>query len=75
MDFQAIWESDSDTRGQLGGALITAVQRDYYKFIDRANEEFAERLGKPVLMIPFGDIVCELDKRLKAGKIPGLPEL
>jgi hypothetical protein len=27
------------------------------------------------LMIPFGDIVCELDKRLKAGKIPGLPEL
>jgi hypothetical protein len=51
------------------------VQRDYYKFIDRANEEFAERLGKPVLMIPFGDIVCELDKRLKAGKIPGLPEL
>ena len=26
-------------------------------------------------MIPFGDIVYELDKRLKAGEIPGLVEL
>ncbi|MBT7867033.1 MAG: polysaccharide deacetylase family protein [Opitutales bacterium] len=26
-------------------------------------------------MIPFGDIVYELDKRLKAGRIPGLAEL
>jgi len=75
LDFQAVWESRSDVTGQLGGGLITAVQRDYYAFIDRANEEYAQRLGRPILMIPFGDIVCELDQRLKASRIPGLAEL
>ena len=33
LDFQAVWESDSDVTRQLGGGLITAVQRDYYEFI------------------------------------------
>ena len=51
------------------------MRKDYRKFITTVNEEFAEKLGKPILMIPFGDVICELDQRLKAGKIPGLEEL
>jgi len=75
VDYQAVWKSDLRQKGRLDSGLLTGVQRDYYKLIDRANEEFADRLGKPLRMIPFGDIVYELDKRLKAGRIPGLAEL
>jgi hypothetical protein len=75
VDYQAVWKSDVRRSGRVDSGLLTGVQHDYYKLIDRANEEFADKLGKPLLMIPFGDIVYELDKRLKAGQIPGLAEL
>ena len=29
-------------------------------------------LKKPILMIPVGDVLFELDRRAKAGKVPGL---
>jgi peptidoglycan/xylan/chitin deacetylase (PgdA/CDA1 family) len=75
VDYQAVWKSDLQKSGGLDGGLLTGVQAGYYKLIERANEEFADKLGKPLRMIPFGDIVYELDKRLKAGRIPGLAEL
>ena len=75
VDYQAVWKSDVDGSGGRDAGLLTGVQRDYYKLIDRANEEYADRLKVPIRMIPFGDIVCELDKRLTAGEIPGLTEL
>ncbi|MCP4785490.1 MAG: polysaccharide deacetylase family protein [Fuerstiella sp.] len=75
VDYQAVWKTDLRQTGQTDSGLLTGVQRDYYKLIDRANEEFSDKLGKPLVMIPFGDIVYELDKRLKAGQIPGLAEL
>lgn len=75
VDYQAVWKADLRKSGGHDGGLLTAVQRDYYKLIERANEEFADKLGKPLRMIPFGDIVYELDKRLKAGRIPGLAAL
>jgi len=75
VDYQAVWKAGLRGSGRLDAGLLTGVQRDYSGLIDRANEEFADRLGGPIRMIPFGDIVCELDKRLKAGEIPGLAEL
>jgi len=75
VDYQAVWKADLRQKRRLDSGLITGVQLDYYKLIDRANEEFADKLGKPLRMIPFGDIVYELDKRLKADQIPGLAEL
>ncbi|MFL3656995.1 MAG: polysaccharide deacetylase family protein [Opitutales bacterium] len=75
VDYQAVWKGDVRKSGRLDGGLLTGVQPDYYKLIERTNDEFADKLGKPLRMIPFGDIVYELDKRLKAGRIPGLTEL
>ncbi len=75
VDYQAVWKSDLRGSGRLDAGLLTGVQRDYSELIDRANEEYADRLAGPIRMIPFGDIVCELDKRLKAGEIPGLADL
>jgi peptidoglycan/xylan/chitin deacetylase (PgdA/CDA1 family) len=75
VDYQAIWESDLRESGPLDAGLLTVVHRDYSEVIDRANEEYADRLASPIRMIPFGDIVYELDKRLKAGEIPGLADL
>ncbi len=75
LDFATVWEGESAVTKPSAGGPLMAVQRDYYEFMDRANQHFAQRLSKPVLMIPFGDVVCELDKRLKAGTIPGLDEL
>lgn len=75
VDYQAVWKSDLRGSGRLDAGLLTGVQRDYYKLIDRVNNEYDDRLAGPIRMIPFGDIVYELDKRLKAGEIPGLAEL
>ena len=75
IDFQAVWESASYKANRRDRESLSSVRKDYREFIETVNEEFADKLGKPILMIPFGDVVCELDKRLKAGKIPGLDEL
>ncbi|MCP5114122.1 MAG: hypothetical protein GY953_25100 [bacterium] len=70
LDFQEIWEGRS-----AGQASTHVVRKDYLEFINTVNQEFAGKLGQSILMIPFGDVVCELDERLKAGRIPGLEEL
>jgi hypothetical protein len=75
IDFQAVWEGASYKANRRSRESLSSVRKDYREFIETVNEEFADKLGKPILMIPFGDVVCELDKRLKAGKIPGLDEL
>jgi hypothetical protein len=75
IDFQATWEGGSDRTSRKGRGILSAVRKDYREFIETVNEEFAGKLSTPILMIPFGDVICELDKRLKAGKIPGLDKL
>ncbi len=75
IDFHATWEGGSDRTSRKVRSILTAVRKDYSEFIAALNEEFSSKLSKPILMIPFGDVICELDKRLKAGKIPGLDEL
>ena len=75
LDFAGIWEgsAEPDPRRRRGPGHI--VRKDYREFIKTLNAEYSKKLGKPILMIPFGDVMCELDKRLKAGKIPGLEAL
>jgi hypothetical protein len=75
IDFQATWEGGSDRTSRKGRGILSVVRKDYREFIETVNEEFTGKLSKPILMLPFGDVICELDKRLKAGKIPGLDEL
>jgi hypothetical protein len=75
LDFQAVWEGRSIGTPGNRTQMAHVVRKDYLSFMRTVNEEFADQLGRPILMIPFGDVVSELDRRLKAGEIPGLDEL
>jgi peptidoglycan/xylan/chitin deacetylase (PgdA/CDA1 family) len=75
LDFAGIWEGRAEPDTRRGRQPGHVVRKDYREFIRTINKEYAGKLDKPVLMIPFGDVMCELDKRLKAGKIPGLAAL
>ena len=46
--------------------------RDYFERLTKALRDEYPELDKPVLMVPVGDVLLELDKRAKAGKVPGL---
>jgi hypothetical protein len=39
------------------------------------KKEYAGKLENPIRMVLLGDVFCELDKRVKAGKIPGIEVL
>ena len=75
LDFAEIWEGGAKLDPRRGREPAPVVRKDYREFLKTINQKYAGKLGKPVLMIPFGDVICELDKRLKAGKIPGLEAL
>jgi hypothetical protein len=45
--------------------------RGYFQtLVDRVNQEMPT-LGKRVLMVPVGDVLLEVDRRMRAGRIPG----
>ena len=72
IDYQALWErtppgEDADEARSLRQAR--------HEMMARVNAAFAGKLEEPVRIIPMGEVFCELDKRLKAGQIPGLAEL
>ena len=46
--------------------------RDYFEKLTRALREAYPKVEKPVLIVPVGDVLLELDKRARAGQVPGL---
>jgi hypothetical protein len=74
IDYAALWAKRKYRSTGMGWDTFNT--RDYSeKLIAAVNAEFAGKLENPVRVIPAGDVYYELDQRLKAGKIPGLPEL
>lgn len=73
LNFSEVWEGDGGGGGSGGGGHM--VRQNYRSFLKTVNQRYVGKLDKPILMIPFGDVMCELDKRIKAGKIPGIEEL
>jgi hypothetical protein len=71
IDYSALWEGSGGDQDELFGCSREARHR----LTEKVNAEFAYRLEAPVVMIPAGEVFCELDKRLKAGRIPGLAGL
>src|SRR5437867_190905 len=49
--------------------------RDYFEKVTQALRQAYPKLEKPVLMVPVGDVLLELDKRMRAGKAPGLEKI
>ena len=52
------------------------TNREYYqKLCNSLNDKLKERIHQPILMIPGGEVLFELDRAIKAGTLPGLEAL
>ncbi|MFO0930160.1 MAG: hypothetical protein U0736_24570 [Gemmataceae bacterium] len=67
LDYAKKWE-----RKYTGGWDGTNETRDYFERLVAALRKAYPDAKKPVLLIPVGDVLLELDRRAKAGKVPGL---
>jgi hypothetical protein len=73
IDYQQLWKReyahDETTEKPTGDAFQS---RDYFaKLLTRLRTEF----DVPIRMIPVGEVWFECDRRIKAGKLPGLAQL
>jgi len=69
-DYQQQWQRKYT--GKWDGSNET---RNYFEQLTKALRDAYPKLEKPVLMIPVGEVLFELDKRIKAGKVPGLESI
>ena len=67
LDYEKLWLRKYT--GKWDGSYET---RDYFEKLTRALREALPELDKPVLLVPVGDVLLELDKRMRKGKVPGL---
>ena len=74
IDYEALWVTRKYRSTGMGWR--TFMTRDYHQqLLAAVNKRFAGRLESPVRAIPAGEVFYELDRRIKAGRIPGLAEL
>jgi hypothetical protein len=70
LDYRAKW-----LREYTGGHDGTNETRDYFgKLVAALREAYPTGLN-PVLMVPVGDVLLELDSRMKAGRVPGFTSI
>jgi hypothetical protein len=74
LDFAAMWE-DRVPLPRGGMPMCRVTKKGYHDFLEKMNTEYAGKLASPIRMMPLGDVFSELDKRVKAGKIPGIEAL
>jgi len=66
LDFAAKWN-----RAYTGGWDGSEESKDYFeKLVTALRKEYPD-MKKPVLLVPVGDVLLELDKRMKAEKFTG----
>lgn len=66
LDFDANWLTPYS-----GGDDETVRTRDYYHLLTTHARQDAEPLPKPILLVPAGDVMYELNQRMKNGQVPG----
>jgi hypothetical protein len=70
-DFSGKWE-----RPYTGTWDQSYETRDYFvKLTAALNERFAGKLTTPIHIIPVGDVMLELDRRLRGGAVPGVASI
>jgi hypothetical protein len=73
IDYPAQWLRNYVPSG--GGSLATTYTRDYYAKLMAELHALQPAESKPIQMIPLGDVVYELDFRIKHGQIPGMTDI
>ncbi len=70
LDYKKKW-----LRNYTGGWDGTEETRDYFENVVAGLRKAHEGKAKPVLMVPVGDVLLELDGRMRAGKVPGFDDI
>jgi len=70
LDYDALW-----LREYTGGWDNTNETRDYFETLTYALRDKYPALAKPILMVPAGDVLYELNQRMKAGQVPGFTDV
>lgn len=63
--------TDRWTSKWKGGYDLTNETRDYFERLLNEIRKNKPEMKKPVLLVPVGDVMNELHKKMKAGEIPG----
>jgi hypothetical protein len=70
LDYQARWQrtyTDKDDGSR--------DSRDYFERLVGELRKVYKGRAKPVLLVPVGDVLLELDGRMRAGKVPGYADV
>lgn len=59
------------TAKYTGGWDTSNETADYFETLTRILQRVNPKISKPILMIPVGHVMFELDKRMQAGDLPG----
>jgi hypothetical protein len=70
LDYRAKW-----LRPFTGKFDGSEESRDYFeRLVTRLREAYLGK-AKPILLVPVGDVLLELDTRMRAGKVPGYDDV
>ena len=69
LDYAAKW-----LRHYTGGGQ-TEESREYFELLVDALRVAYPAIAKPIRMVPVGDVLYELDKRMEAGQVPGFSDV
>ncbi len=69
-DFDTAW-----LKKYAGGNDGTNESRDYFEQMTLELRKSYPKLKNPVLMVPVGHVMYELNQRIKAGKVPGYKDV
>jgi len=70
LDYKKKW-----LRKYTGGWDGTEETKDYFERVVAGLRKAYEGRAKPVLMVPVGDVLLELNGRMRAGKVPGFSDI
>ena len=70
LDYEAKW-----LRKYTGGWDGTNETRDYFERLVAELRKSYPMMEKPLLLVPVGDVLLEIHRRGKAGKIPGMKDV
>jgi hypothetical protein len=72
IDYQKKWVQTHNYDTTTAGTSYANETRGYFeRLLNRANAEKPSALRKKLLMVPVGDVMFEIDKRMRAGRVPG----
>lgn len=66
-DWSDLWARSFDTKTQAGAV----ESRAYFEAVVEGVRQANPKMNKPVLMVPVGDVMDALHRKMKAGQVPG----